>query len=220
MNTTRFICLVGVDGTGKSTLARMLRQELAARGIKTRIVNLRMNYMLARPVLLYCRLVGLTRRPIVNGKKISIHELQNAPIVAMLVQYLHSIDTAIAFFLKAYLPMRLRGETVVCDRFVHDVLIDFVVESGNSDLHNRLIRRLLFSLIPSDSRLFLIRADRNVIIERRPDVLPMDPHFDARLAEYMTLNSKYGLRVIENNGDPANALSAILRGLPEEFHER
>ena len=211
----RFICLVGVDGCGKSTLAKMLQKELTARGIRTRVVWLRMNYMLTRPVLLYCRLTGLTRRPVINGQKASIHEFQNAPIVSALVQYLHWLDTALAHFFKAYLPMRLRGETIICDRFVYDVLIDFIAESGITDLHDRLTGRLLSALMPGDAKVFLIRTDRDAIIERRPDVLVMDPYFDVRFDEYQALASKYGLRVIDNNGSTEQALSEIMDSLME-----
>ena len=206
----RFICLVGVDGSGKSTFARMVEKELTARGYRTKYVWLRMNYMLTRPLLLYCRLTGLTRRPTINGQKISIHEFQNAPVVATLVQYLHWIDTALAYFFKAYLPMRLRGETIICDRFVYDILIDFIVESGDSDLHDRLIWRLLLSLMPEDAKVFLIKANREVIIERRPDVLVMDPYFDVRFAEYAALESRYGLQAVDNNDAKEKALSDIL----------
>ena len=208
-----FICLVGVDGCGKSTLAKMLHQELTTRGIRSRVVWLRMNYKLTRPVLLYCRLTGLTRRPMINGQKISIHEFQRAPVVATLVQYLHWIDTALAYFFKAYLPMRLRGETIICDRFVYDILIDFIVESGDPDLHNRLIRRLLLSLMPENAKVFLIKADREVIIRRKPDVLVMDPYFDLRYAEYGNLDCIYGLDVIDNNRFIAQVKTDTIREL-------
>ena len=205
-----FICLVGVDGCGKSTLARILQRELAARGIRSRVVWLRMNYFLTRPVLLYCRLAGLTRRPVVAGQRISIHEFQRSPLVAKVVQYLHWLDTALAYFFKAFLPMRLRGETIICDRFVYDVLIDFIVESGNPGLHRNLIHRLLFGLLPRRAKLVLIKADREVIIARRPDVLATDPHFDARFAEYATIDRQYGLPVVDNNDSLEKAASDVL----------
>jgi hypothetical protein len=188
----------------------MLQQELAARGIKTRIVWLRMNYMLARPVLLYCRLVGLTHRPIVNGNRISIHEFHKAPFVATLVQYLHWLDTALAYFWKAYLPMRLRGETIICDRFVYDVLIDLLIESGNVSLYGAPIARLLLALIPRESRTFLIQVDRDKILQRRPDVPLMDPYFDLRFEQYASLGQRYGLVAVPNGEEPEDALRIIL----------
>lgn len=206
----RFICLAGVDGCGKSTLARMLHQELTARGIRSRVIWLRMNYALTRPILLYCRLAGLTRRPVVNGQKISIHEFHRAPLVARLVQILHSIDTARAYFFKAYLPMRLGGETIVCDRFVYDVLIDFIAESGDSKLHDRPLARRLLGLMPREAQVILIKVEREVLIERRLDVLEMDPYFDVCFDEYATLDQRYNLHVVHNNGSKEDALGEIL----------
>ena len=194
-----FICLVGVDGSGKSTLAQMLQQELEARGLRTRIVWLRMNYRLTKPVLLYCRLTGLTRRPMVNGRKISIHEFHRSRPVAKLVQYLHFLDTVIAYFFKVFIPMRLCGRYIICDRFVHDVLIDFIMESKDFDLHDRLIRKLLFSLIPKDARILLVETDLDTILERKPDVTVYDEDFETRFDEYRRLACIYDLEVVDNN---------------------
>jgi len=189
----------------------MLHRELAARGIQSRVIWLRMNYLLTRPVLLYCRLAGLTRRPVINGQKISIHEFQQTPVIARLVQVLHLIDTACACFFKAYLPMRLGGETIVCDRFVYDVLIDFIVESGDSKLHDRPLARRLLGLMPGKAQVILIKVKRELLIERRPDVLEMDPYFDVRFAEYTALDQRYDLQVVHNNGSKEDALGEILK---------
>ena len=194
----RFICLCGVDGSGKSTFARMLEKEMVGRGYRTKYAWMRMNYMLTRPVLLYCRLTGLTRRPIVNGRKISIHEFHRSRPVAKLVQYLHLLDTVIAYFFKVFIPMRLCGCYIICDRFVHDVLIDFIMESKDFDLHDKLIRKLLFSLIPKDG-ILLVETDLDTILERKPDVTMYDADFETRFHEYCRLGRMYDLEVVDNN---------------------
>ena len=195
----RFICLIGVDGSGKSTFARMIEQELISRGYRTKYVWLRMNYMLTRPVLLYCRLTGLTRRPVVNGRKISIHEFHRSRPVAKLVQYLHFVDTVIAYCFKIFIPMKFLGRYIVCDRFVHDVLVDFIMESKDFDLHNKAIRRLLFSLVPKDAKVLLAKTDLRTILERKPDVLLYDKDFEMRFQEYNRLAQLYDLEVVDNN---------------------
>ena len=209
----RFICLVGVDGSGKSTFARMIEQELINRGCRTKYAWLRMNYMLTRPVLLYCRLTGLTRRPVVNGRKISIHDFHKSRLIAKLVQYLHFIDTVIAYLFKVFIPLKFFDRYIICDRFVYDVLIDFIVESKDFDLHDQAIRRLLFSLVPEDAKVLLLKTDPRTILERKPDVLFYDEDFETRFDEYNRLAQLYDLVVVDNNRARDEVLADIKRGL-------
>ena len=187
----RFICFVGVDGSGKSTYAKNIH--------KTRYLWLRMNYFFARPVLLYCRLTGLTRRPVVDGQKISIHDFHKSKVISTLVQYLHFLDTAAAYFFKAFIPMAVFGKVIICDRFVHDVLIDFMMESRDFDLQNKVIAKLLFLLIPKNAKMLLLKTDIKNILQRKPDVVAYDENFEARFAVYDRLDEIYDLEVVDNN---------------------
>lgn len=196
----KFIYLFGNDGSGKSTLCIKLQEHLTSKGFRTKYVWLRMNYMLTRPVLLYCRLTGLTKRIMVEGRYVSIHQFQNSKTIAKLVQYLHLIDTLIALSFKACIPMLL-GKTIICDRFVYDILIDFVIESGEKNIYDKVISKLFLCLIPKGAKVFLIKADRDVIASRRKNIFFTEPMFDLRQKEYEIVMKKYGIKEIMNNGD-------------------
>ncbi len=69
MNNPRFIYFAGIDGCGKSTVIEELIKEYRRKGIKARSVWLRFNYFFTKPVLFFCRIIGITRR-VKKGDKI------------------------------------------------------------------------------------------------------------------------------------------------------
>lgn len=207
------VCLVGLDGTGKSALARRIQDELERKGYRTRYVWMRMNYFLTRPVLLYCRLTGLTRRPVVDGQKISVHDFYKSKFIAKLVQILHTADTIIAYFLKVWIPMKFSNRIVICDRFFHDVLVDFVVESRDFNLPHSRIARVLFRLTPKNSRIFLLKVHKDKIVQRKPEVLHYDENFHLRYKLYDSLNEYVPLEVIWNNGPISEGFQSLVRKL-------
>lgn len=197
-----FICFTGIDGAGKSTYAQRTVQELQKKGYKAKYVWMRMNYMLARPLLFYCRLAGLTRRPMVRGKRVSIHEFQRSPMICFWIRFLHTVDTLIVYFFKILLPMKVGRRCVVCDRFVYDILVDYMIESGNYQLYKKAVAKVLTRMVPNNSILFFIDTQIQNIIKRRPVVLDFDVHFFRRYQLYLELADLYDFKVIDNNRDP------------------
>ena len=149
-NTQRFIYFTGVDGCGKSTVIDELIKEYAGRGIRAERVWLRFNYFFTRPVLLFSRIIGLTRREKKGGKTYSIHDFHRSKVIAHMVQYLHFIDTAFAYLLKVWIPLKCTDKVILCDKFVYDILADFIVETKDSQLLNKNITRLFLKLIPQN----------------------------------------------------------------------
>ena len=71
---TRFIVISGIDGCGKTTLIRALRNRLEQEGLTTRYEWLRYNHRLVRPVHGLSRLVGLSRRYRTADQSVWRHE--------------------------------------------------------------------------------------------------------------------------------------------------
>ncbi len=212
----KFICFVGVDGSGKTYHLEQLKATLELQERRVHTTWLRMNYMLTKPVLLFCRLTGLTARVPVDDTVISVHHFYKAPGIAKAVQVLHTIDTYIAFVIKVLIPMKLQNKTVLCDRFVYDVLIDFIVESRDDTLYQSRIARWLQVLVPKNSIVFLLKTDKAEILKRRPDVTRYDHDFETRYIHYSELDTRYPqLVVIDNNLNQDIAVKLVLRRVIE-----
>jgi len=199
MNKTRFIYFAGVDGCGKSTIIEEIRKEYSLNGIKARRTWLRFNYFFTRPVLLLCRIIGLTRRENKGEKTYSIHDFHKSKSLAFLVQYLHLLDTFMAYIIKIWFPMKFSKDVILCDKFIYDILADFMVETKDLNLPDKMITRLFLKLIPPDMPIIFITADKQEILKRKPEVLIDDEDYDFKYKIYNMLMTKYGITPIENN---------------------
>jgi thymidylate kinase len=207
---SRFIYFAGVDGTGKSTFINRLIQDFAVNGIQARRVWLRFNYFLTRIVLLYCRLSGLTRKVNQGGKVIRVHDFHKSRFIAKSVQYLHFVDTCLMYFFKAYLPWKLGNQVILCDRFVYDILADFMLESKEMNLPESRISHMFLKLIPKEAVVIFITAEKEKIIQRKPEVLFDDEDFDLKYHIFDMIQKRFNLNSIENNSDPEKVFLQIL----------
>jgi thymidylate kinase len=188
-----------VDGSGKSTIIEEIMNNLEMQGIKSRSVWLRFNYFFTRPVLLLCRMTGLTRREKRGNKTISVHDFHKSRTIACMVQYLHFIDTLIAYIFKVWVPLKCSDHIIFCDKFVYDILADFMVETKDFDLLNRYISKLFIKLIPEDTPVIFISADKDEIIRRKPEVLIDDEDYDLKYKAYELIMDTFPLKIIHND---------------------
>lgn len=195
---SRLIYFVGIDGSGKTTLAKKLCDELGSKGFRVSLVWLRMNYLFTKPLLLLCRILGLTKRPVVDGRKISVHEFYRSPMIASLVRGLHAFDTFLHYVVKIYLPLKFTNKVIVCDRFIYDVFIDFSVEGRKANIFDSLLFRVCNRLMLRDAATLLICTPREHILERRPDVLQYDPDYACREKLFQDLSQRKDVLLIHN----------------------
>jgi thymidylate kinase len=194
---TRFICFIGVDGSGKSTLAEMLCNDLRENGYEVSYLWLRMNYLFTKPLLLLCRLLGLTQRPVINGKKISIHEFHTSPFMAAAVRLAHTFDTFLHYTVKIWVPLKFSKKVIVCDRFIYDVFIDFAIEGNTKSVFSKPLFKLAHKMT-DNALLLLIMAPKDEILKRKPDVLQFDLSYNERYDFYNEIAKQKDVHIIEN----------------------
>lgn len=195
----RFVYFAGVDGSGKSTVIDEILKEYAAKGIKAKKVWLRFNYFFTKPVLLFCRLTGITRREQRGDKTISVHDFHRSRTIAILVQYLHFVDTLFAFLLKVWFPLKFTSTAILCDKYVFDILADFMVETKDLSLLEKPITRLFLRLIPWHAQVIFFIAGKEEIIRRKPEVLMDDEDYDLKYRAYQAIHDHFSLNTIIND---------------------
>jgi thymidylate kinase len=193
----RLICLIGPDGVGKSTFGQQFIEAATAKGGKAQRVWLRFPHILSIPVLVYCRLTGLSYYIEREGVRFGVWEMWRSRWVAWLFPWLQLFDTFLYLIFKIHIPLSL-GRTIVCDRFVHDVLIDIMIGIRDEQLYESAVGRLFLQLVPNQAKVVCIDSPAETVFKRRPE-LKYDSPWQKRRALYRELSAVEGIPIVDNS---------------------
>lgn len=210
----KIICLSGVDGSGKTTLSKMLSNEFHKKGYNVSYVWMRYNHYFTKPLLGFCRLVGLTKYYKIDNYRIGFHLFYKSKPISILFIFFKLIDTYIATILKLVWHRTDTDTIVICDRYVVDILVDIMIDTKKLRLYQTTIGRMFSRLVPEKTIIFYINRPKNELLEARPE-LQYDPFFNLRNVLYDQLAERWRLRVIQNDGDIFEAYYRIISQLPQ-----
>lgn len=207
-----FICIIGIDGVGKTTHVNLILEYLREKGIKCQYKWLRFHHFFSLPLLAFCRIVGYTRLSTLgDSHKCSYHEFYKSKYISVLYPWILFFDTAIFTIINVYIPMFF-GTSIVCDRFVYDTLIDVAVATNDHEIYKKTIGKLFVKLIPRNSHFVMLVLDKSLIFSRRPE-LKEDLTFDERYTLYEDLSSEFNIDVEENSGNASQVKCSIINRL-------
>jgi thymidylate kinase len=178
----RFIYITGCDGTGKTTQARLLMEQLGAQGRCPVHVWLRFPFLFSLPLLMFARWRGYSWHEDHEGVRHGYWDFRSSWLLRTMLPWLLLIDAWIAAVRKIYLPL-WRGRTIVCERFALDMLVDLAVAFGDDGIHRKLPGRLYKHLIPRGAIVAVLDLDAETARVRRPD-LQTDHRLELRLTMF------------------------------------
>jgi len=156
--------LSGVDGSGKTTVARHVVDRLQCQGLRVTYHH-ELDFILLKPIFrLVSKLVGNKR-----AENVKEHALLGAehskPIYADVYYFLVWLDNLIA-----YLYLKLKRGIIVHDRWPYDIPAIF----GYRHYKNRLVEKLLLSFPRPDVLILLTVPPEVAHLRKRED--PLDWH--------------------------------------------
>ena len=203
----RLVVLLGLDGTGKSTQARLLAAEAATRGIEAVTVWARWKPLFLRPVMsaaksattsssgdpvtAYARQMSLKRR------------LFRLSPLRRLWEWLASLDHSVQT-VPRILAARRDGRLVIADRYYHDALVDMGVNFGSSAPPPRGF----FRFFPKPDRVVVLDAPEEVVFERKRDVRSL-AYLQQRRPLYLDLARRHGWPVVDASQTPDAVHEAV-----------
>lgn len=207
----RVICLIGVDGVGKTTQANALARHLERRGRPAAVVWLRFSHRWSLPVLALARLVGASTMRRVGDHRIGSHDWRRAPWVGRL--YTRTLAWDLRLASRRRLARLLSGgTTVVCDRFAHDSVVDLAVSFHDPAFIGSAAAQRLLRTPPLDRQVVLLDpGEPDHAVLRRPD-LALDPKRAERIRAYRSLAMLVGLTTVDASG-PAESVQRRLQEL-------
>jgi predicted nucleotidyltransferase len=100
---------------------------------------------------------------------IGYHRFERSRIISATYESAMIVDFLLAYLVKTKVA-RLRGCTVICDRFFPDVLADLWLSNGRLGAFPFAVWRQLSRRIPKDMHVFILNAPVEKILPRRPDL--------------------------------------------------
>lgn len=178
MRTKRpvLICFIGIDGSGKTTQAKALCESLARSGIKTRYVWTRFEPKLTRPFVAMAKGLFFRGKDVFTdyaGYLSTKRSLSQHTVLLATYQYLLLFDYFLQIFQRVKVPL-MRGDVIVCDRYIHDTVADLAVDYGYSDEKVQKTLRSYLRLFPKPDLVFLMDLPEELAYQRKGDVPSID----------------------------------------------
>lgn len=178
----KFIYITGADGTGKTTQASLLVEYFRSQGIEAQSLWMRFSLLFSLPFLAFARIRGYTWYEVRDGIRQGYWDFQQSWIMRRIFPWIYLLDGAIASLLFARLPL-LMGHTIVCERFVLDMLADLMVALGDENIVGEKVGSMFLQLLPKGTVVMVLDLGSNEIRSRRLD-LQIDRKLDSRLKAY------------------------------------
>lgn len=219
------VYLAGLDGSGKSTQAQLYVLRARTRGHDWRYRWARWEPFLTAPLMRLAR--GILGRGSDRGFSRPEDDAGYANFTEGKRRVFRSgwrrrVWTTVV--LLEYLPQawwrlggsRLRGERVLCDRYLPDLWVDLAVNfaSGPQGVQE-LARHPLCRLFPAIDRMIYLDVEPDVGFQRKSDGTPL-AYLEERRPLYLALERVLPFQRVDANGSVEEVASALTAALERE----
>ena len=192
---TLILSYSGIDGSGKTSVIDGVSAALQKEGQKTKYIWLRYNHYLTKILLVFCKLAGLTEYHTIDGVRVGHHNFYKSKVISYLFIALTYIDTLFVTVFLVYIPRSFSNATIICDRWILDILIDLEIDTRLS-LNDTFVSRMFYTLIPDDAKCFIIYRDFEPVLHAREEH-KIDKNFERRYKLYYS-NEYSRFKLIKN----------------------
>jgi len=201
------VCFFGIDGSGKTTLAKSLIEDLKTNKIESKYLWwLEAENSIFRRFLRFIFPNTEKNKEIDNTKVLKI--FKKFPLLSLTYQYLVIFDHLIQAIFKIRIPLIL-GKNIICDRYIYDVIISFSIEFEYSKNKFKNILNNFYNLFPKPNLAFLIDIPEEIALKRKDDS-PSINHLKTERVIYTDLAKKYRMIILDGSKDLTKLKSKIL----------
>lgn len=207
-----FICFSGIDGSGKTLVARGMATALQQNGVRARYVYGGLNSIFSRPATYLARSLAM------GGKRLHMdyhayrqtkRRIFDNAFLAALYRWVLLSDHYVQLQAKLF-PSLTSGVSVVSDRYIHDTLLTHVaVDAAFTMERIEGVLRRWSVLLPKPDVSFLLDVPEEVAFARKDDVPSLD-YLRERRGVYLLLAKQQGMRVLDGTVSSQQVLQSAL----------
>ena len=216
-NAPNLIYVMGIDGSGKSTVSEHLAKQYRDKGYDVDILWLRFNHVISKPLLGLCRLLGYTKYETCDGIRVGYHDFYKSSVISYLFIWVQYLDALRVKYTKILPILKRQNHIIILDRYIYDILIDIAVDTRKKDLLSSGLAKRFKKLLPDDAITILVSRKFSDIIEVRPEG-KVDRNFEARYLHFEDLKDDESINVVDNSGTLNELLDSVekVTGLKNE----
>lgn len=184
--------IAGSDGSGKTTHLN----KLINKSSNFKHVWIRSPKIFSKPLMFFCRIVGLTKYYIVDGIKYGSHDFYKSSFVSFVFPFLQLIDFKIKWI---FCKLSIKPNQIIFfDRFCLDTLVDLMIDTRNMTLHETYVGKKFIEMLPQNCKVIILEVDEETIRNRKKDTL-YDKNLSLKIEAYNILAKSLKLKKINNN---------------------
>jgi dTMP kinase len=168
----KLVCLIGIDGSGKTTQARLLQKQISASGLTAEYIWSRWEPALLGVATRMVRIrtsggsshiVGSRKRRLLSNRLV-----RSCWIAVSLAEYALQVHRRVTKALGA-------ADVVVCDRYLPDYVVDQIINTGDPGWTiRRVFRSPLARAFPPPDAVVFVDVPSAVAMARKDDGVPLD----------------------------------------------
>lgn len=219
MKWPKFICFIGIDGSGKTTLAKAFVKFAKGKGVDYHYVWANNQPILIAPLRKLWRLIFFRGKDMFTDyedyNKTKKQVARKSRILYRLYRFVHTVDYMLWIMLRVKIPLLL-GRRIVCDRYVYDVAVSLsILLDYNFQQTEKLINTYL-KYVPTPDAVFLIDVPEEVAFERKNDV-PSLSYLKERRVIYSELGQHYQMFYLDGTMDVEKLIQEVWQHAEEEI---
>lgn len=208
----KLVCITGIDGAGKSTLAKGIVTALMSEGKPARYVYGRIKPALSLILMKLGRSLVLKK----NNPWTDFTGYSNDKKKTMrnpVLRFFYSLSVYMDFYIQIWwklFPFSISSMNVILDRYIYDTVIsDLAVHLGYSEEYAEASIRKAGKFIPKPQITLFIDLPEEAAFARKTDV----PHIDylrERRCYFQTLQKKLGWDCLDGEKSQAELIESSL----------
>lgn len=195
------VCIVGLDGAGKSTLAKALVTTMEEQSMRSKYLwgGFTSSFAIFKP------LIWVMKGSVFRGNRYMERSstkgtVLKSSLLSTIYQSLALVDYIFQGFVRIRLPLAV-GTNVICDRYIYDlttsigVLLDYPLDRTMA-LLDRCLR-----FLPEPDLVFLIDVPEAVAYQRKDDITSLNS-LSVRRGTYLEMAKQHRMAVLDGCRDP------------------
>jgi dTMP kinase len=217
MKKGNFVCFIGIDGSGKTTLANIAINVLGEHNMKSRYIYCgwrQFESFIFKPFVKVVR--RLARSNVNSNGENESYISASKQRFPNLFKFLVSIDYYFVVFPKLIIPL-IAGKNIASDRYFYDVIINTGVDLNNSYEEIKTSTRRWQRIFPKPDLLFLVDIPVEVAYSRKDDI-PSKEYLTEHRRIFLSLANDFDMTVLDGTM-PLEKLNEIIKYKIDELLE-